>query len=68
MPLAYIYKNNHSYTILLKFDGTNAFMTVELGGSKGDIKRGIVRGRLKISKQVMNYAVVLLGLIIKIQD
>lgn len=35
------------------FDGKNTFMTVELGGSKGDIKRGIVRGRLKIQKADM---------------
>jgi len=40
-------------------------MTVELGGSKGDIKRGIIRGRLKIQKQVINYTVGLLGLIKK---
>jgi hypothetical protein len=35
---------------LLKFGSTDGFMTVELGGSKGDIKRGIIRGRLKIQK------------------
>ena len=68
MPLACISKNNHSYLTLLKFDGKDAFMTVELGGSRGDIKRGIIRGRLKIQKQVINYAIGLLGLIILIQD
>jgi len=32
------------------FGSKDGFMTVELGGSKGDIKRGIIRGRLKIQK------------------